>query len=343
MVSRESQTFMFQEAESAPQILRQQLVSNRSRVIQLVDHLKEFKPRIVVTCGRGSSDQATLYGNYLFETLVGIPTSSAAPSIASVYDADLQVEDALYIAISQSGKSPDIVEHARKAKAKGACVVALVNVPDSPLADLADWVLPLGAGEEISVAATKTYITSLTAMAQLVAYYSENVDLQEALEKLPDHMEKAWGKDWSEMRDGLLDAKNLFLIGRGVGFPLAQEVALKFKETCGLHAEAYSAAEVKHGPMAIVGEDFPVLVFTQQDKGRQSIEDLVQVFSERESRVFLAGNPAEGGLPSADSPHELLSPMVSVQSFYRFANSLSLARGYNPDVPPHLNKVNETV
>jgi glucosamine--fructose-6-phosphate aminotransferase (isomerizing) len=142
----------------------------------------------------------------------------------------------------------------------------------------------------------------------------------------------------------LSKARDLYVIGRGTGFGIAQEAALKLKETCGLHAEAFSAAEVLHGPMALVGEGFPVLVFSQNDQSRESIQAMTEYFSRSHARMLVAGFAAPGAtaLPTiAASP--VLEPILMVQSFYRMAEMLSRARGLDPDAPPHLKKVTETV
>jgi glucosamine--fructose-6-phosphate aminotransferase (isomerizing) len=250
----------------------------------------------------------------------------------------------LYLAISQSGKSPDLLAAVQAAKAAGAFVIALVNVTDSPLAALADEVLPLHAGPELSVAATKSYIAALAAIVQLVAAWTGDEDLGAALPTLPALLAQAWALDWTPAVERLKLARNLYVLGRGVGFGIAQEAALKFKETCGLHAEAFSAAEVLHGPMALVKEGFPVLVFAQNDESRESVDAMAKGVAERGADVLLAGagEVGAGALPAL-AAHPVIEPILMIQSFYRMANALSVARGYDPDSPPHLNKVTETV
>ena len=336
-------TLMFQEAASASTVIAAQLEQNASLVAAAVKRLKEFAPRSIVTCARGSSDHAATYAKYLFETRLGLVTSSAAPSITSIYFAKQQLAGTLYIAISQSGKSPDLLASVEQAKAAGALTLAFVNVEDSPLAAMADIVIPLRAGVEKSVAATKSYLSTLSAIMHLVAEWAVDSELQNALTTLPQSLAAAWENDWQVVVDGLKDARNLFVIGRGIGFGAAQEAALKLKETCGLHAEAFSAAEVKHGPMAIVGEGFPVLLFAQQDKTQEGMDSLIDDFRARNAKVFVASESSKGSLPVVAGAYPAIAPMLAVQSFYRMANSLSIARGYNPDEPPHLRKVTETV
>ncbi len=169
--------------------------------------------------------------------------------------------------------------------------------------------------------------------------------MKQAVARLPDALAQAWQKDWTPAIATLKTATNLFVIGRGIGFGTAQEAALKLKETCGLHAEAFSAAEVKHGPMAIVKENFPVLLFTQQDQALSGMDSLIQDFRARKAAMMIASEHMVGKdcLPVVGEVPSIIAPLLAVQSFYRMANELSIARGYNPDEPPHLRKVTETV
>jgi len=338
-------TRMFHEAHESVVAIARQLAGNESAITRLGASLRAAPPRFVVTVARGSSDHAATYAKYLIETQLGRMTASASPSVSSVYSAEPNLEGALYIAISQSGKSPDLVRHAEGARRAGARVVALVNNVDSPLAAVAETVIPLQAGPEKSVAATKSYLCSLSALLHLVARWRDDVGLLDALFDLPSSLSKAWNMDWSPLVDGLTDARNLFVVGRGLGLGAVQEAALKLKETCGLHAEAFSAAEVKHGPMTLVERDFPVLFFAQPDDSWTGTIAVAEEFRRRGARVWLAApnQPWPDALPVASTLHPACTPLATVLSFYRAANALSLARGRNPDTPPHLNKVTETV
>lgn len=337
----ETQTLMFREAAETADVIERQYAANHDTLTALAAELRARPPAFIATCARGSSDHAATYAKYLFETQLGLVTASLSPSVGSVYEVKQKLDNALFIAISQSGKSPDLLRNAEAARAAGARVVALVNVADSPLAMLADTVVPLHAGAERSVAATKSYLASLAAVLQLVAYWKNEAPLRQALDDLPLSLRAAWQMDWSPLTDGLQDARNLFVLGRGLGLAAAQEAALKFKETCGLHAEAYSSAEVKHGPMALVGPGFPVLCFAQPDETEAGTLALAQEFRGRGAQVWLAS--AHGDLPLVAAPHPACAPLITIQSFYRALNALALRRGHNPDVPPHLNKVTETV
>jgi glutamine---fructose-6-phosphate transaminase (isomerizing) len=338
-------TLMYNEAQESAAAVERQLAQNAGLLQALGERLRAQPPRFIVTCARGSSDHAAAYAKYVFETRLGLITASASPSISSIYDADLKLEGALFIAMSQSGKSPDLLRSAQAAKDAGAYVVAMVNVEDSPLAALADTVIPLRAGPERSVAATKSYLATLAAVLQLTAHWSGDQRLHEAIARLPDDLRRGWQGDWSALEQGLVDVHNLFVVGRGYGFGAALEAALKLKETCGLHAEAFSAAEVKHGPMALVGAGFPVLFLAQDDGTLENTLSVAEEFRARGARVWVAAPGAAGGdaLPLPTGIEPIVTPLLAVQSFYRAASALSLARGYDPDLPPHLRKVTETV
>lgn len=340
-----NQTKMHHEAGEAADAIRRQLAANDAIVAALVERLRAAPPRFIVTCARGSSDHAATFGKYVFETQVGLMTASASPSISSIYQARQQLAGALYIAISQSGGSPDLVRAASGAREAGAHVVALVNIEDSPLAKVADTVVPLRAGPELSVAATKSYLCALSALVHVAARWNGDEALFAALQATPAAMRATWAMDWSPLVDGLAGANNLFVVGRGLGLGAAQEAALKLKETCGLHAEAFSSAEVKHGPMALVGRDFPVLFLTQQDESFAGTREVADEFAARGAKVWLTSPDAAQPqrLPVAAAPHPVCAPLIAVQGFYKAANALSIARGHNPDMPPHLNKVTRTV
>jgi glucosamine--fructose-6-phosphate aminotransferase (isomerizing) len=335
---------MFREAAEAPGVVSRQLAANRKIVEALARRLRERPPRAVVTCARGSSDHAATFARYLIETRLGVVTASAAPSVSSIYEVAPSMDGMLCLAISQSGRSPDLLAWSRAAAETGGFVLALVNDADSPLARQADLTLPLHAGSELSVAATKSYIASLSVVCQLTAAWSEDAELSRALEKLPALLDRAWTLPWDAALPMLRDARGLYVIGRGLGFGVAQEAALKLKETSGLHAEAFSSAEVRHGPMALVGPGFPILALAQDDESRSDIETAVQSCVEQVAQVMMAGRRELSGvtLLPTEPGHAALQPIAMIQSFYRLAAQLSVARGLDPDRPPNLAKVTET-
>ncbi len=333
---------MASEANAAPNVVRTLL--DQGSLDRVGARLRALSPGIVATCARGSSDHAATFAKYLIETHAGVLTASAAPSLASLYRAQMRLKDGLFLIISQSGASPDLVLSAKEAKRAGAYVLALVNAPNPPVADFADDVLPLCAGEERSVAATKSFIASLAAIIGLVAHWTQDRALESALASAPDQLRKAAHLDWSAAASALTNAESMYVIGRGLGYGIACETALKLKETCRIHAEAFSAAELRHGPLALIKPGFPVLLLAQSDPTRESVAELASDLARLGANVFLAGASAPGAatLPSLDA-HPALQPMLLAQSLYRFAHDVALARGYDPDHPPHLEKVTETL
>jgi glucosamine--fructose-6-phosphate aminotransferase (isomerizing) len=335
---------MYGEAAQAPAVVRAQLAANAGRIAQLAERLRRSSPRAVVTCARGSSDHAATFARYLIETRLGILTSSASPSVSSVYAVTPDLVGTVMLAISQSGASPDLLATVSRARSNGARIVAMVNAESSPLAQLADDLIPLAAGPELSVAATKSYIASLTAIVQLVASWARDAELAAALENAPPLLERAFGLDWNAAVTQLTGVNNLYVIGRGLGLGIAQEAALKLKETCGLHAEALSAAELRHGPVALVRAHFPLLVFTQDDESRAGVVQLAGELARAGAAVLIAGaEVAQATTLPTEAAHPVIEPLLYAQSFYRMANALSLARGLDPDRPPNLSKVTETL
>jgi glucosamine--fructose-6-phosphate aminotransferase (isomerizing) len=333
---------MLAEAAAAHEAVRAQLED--PRFAEIGARLRELKPRLVATCARGSSDHAATFAKYLIETRTGLPTASLAPSVASLYGAAPVLSDAVLLVISQSGASPDLVAAAAAAKRAGAFVVALVNAADSPIATMADAALPLRAGEERSVAATKSLLASFSALLGLTAHWAEDKPLLQALNATPDLMQRAWALDWSAAAATLRHSDNLYVIGRGLGLGAAGEAALKLKETCVIHAEAFSAAEARHGPMALVGPGFAALLLAQRDEAGASVAAFAADIAALGASAFIAGADAPGAtrLPTIDA-HPAIEPLLLLQSFYRLAHDVALSRGRDPDRPPHLRKITETV
>ena len=307
--------------------------------------LRVLKPRFVVTCARGSSDHASAYGTYLIETGIGLPVASIGPSVASLYNAPLQLEGGLFIAVSQSGRSPDLLRLASAAQASGAFVVCFVNDEGSPLARQADLFIPLCAGTEASVAATKSYLTSAFAFLQLVAHWREDAGLLASVEAVPDWLDAAAKLDWSPALQQLSAVSSFYVIGRGLGAGAANEMALKFKETCRLHAEAFSAAEVIHGPLELVRPGFGAIALTQADGTLPSSIATIRRMVELGATVLSTDTTVPGVVPLPVLPGlpPEVAPLTAVQSFYMAVHSLAQSRGLDPDAPSNLKKVTETV
>jgi glucosamine--fructose-6-phosphate aminotransferase (isomerizing) len=342
-------TQMAREAREAPARCVEQLRLNANLVRDAGRQLRELAPPFAATLARGSSDQAAAFAKFLFETHGGMPTLSHAPSTGSLYHVTSpNFRGVPLIAISQSGRSPDLLAAADDARAEGAVIVALVNDASSPLAERAQIVIPVHAGPETSVAATKSFVCTLVALLHLAAEWSQDAGLLAALDDVGVVLEAAATADWTAAVQPLREASEMLVLGRGPTLPIAGEAALKLKETCNLHAEAFSSAEVAHGPMTLVGPGDPVLALAPLDIARTGLRERLEDFATRGATVIAAGSaedvaPAAIVLPMRTDVHPALAAIAQIQSFYGLANALSLARGYDPDRPPHLNKVTRTL
>jgi glucosamine--fructose-6-phosphate aminotransferase (isomerizing) len=332
---------MLAEAGEAPTVVATQAARIGPIVAEMVAGFRTDPPRTVATIARGSSDNAATYARYLIETRLGIVTTSVAPSISGVFGAAPDMGGTVALAISQSGRSPDLLAAAEAAIGAGARLVSLVNDEASPLAALGTC-LPLSAGPERSIAATKSFIASLSAVARLVAAWDGDRELAGALDRLPETLAQAWALDWSTAAPALAAADHLLVVARGPGLAVAQEAALKFKETSGLHAEAFSAAEVRHGPMALVGPHFPVLAFLPEDEARAGVEETLATLRSAGAPVWTVGGTGDRALPMVPC-HPALLPIAQIQAFYRLADQVAARRGHDPDTPPLLAKVTETL
>ena len=338
-----TETLMLREIREIPDVVARQVTVGASLYRDAGARLRRDAPRFIVSCARGSSDQAASYFKYLAEVRLGVPVASIGPSVASVYNAELHLAKALLLTVSQSGGSPDLVDLQAKGQAGGAYTLALLNETDSPVGNAADSVLPMSAGPEKAVAATKSFVASLVALASVVAAWSEDEALNEALERLPEAIARSLECDWSAAAVPIAAAQSLYTMSRGPGLAIAGEAALKLKETCRLHAEAYSAAELRHGPIVLARDRFAALVFTNGDQSDASVLDAAERLAAAGTCVFIAGGTGRKALPVVPAPDPLLAPICHAVSFYRFVEGLSVSLGENPDAPAMLRKVTETV
>ncbi len=335
---------MLLEAREAPTAVATQLAHNDQQYHDFGALLRQQPPSAVLTVARGSSDHAAHFMAYLIMARLGRLVTSLPMSLITLYQSQIICDGLVSMAFSQSGQSPDLVAPTRFFSDGGARTAAFVNDADSPLAQAAQWVFPLHAGAETSVAATKSYIAQLVAGARLVAAWQDDLVLQSALSTLPGALSRAANTDWSNAVEVLQGADRLFVIGRGTGLPIAMEAALKFKETCGIQAEAFSGAEVKHGPMALIEEGYPLLVFAPRGPAQEGLIALAEEMRQRGAKVLLAAPPnvPDADLPVVETSSIELDPISVIQSFYPMVEALARARGLNPDEPRHLAKVTRT-
>lgn len=336
---------MRQEILEIPSAVERLLSVGATDIKQAAHAIAALDPAFVVTVARGSSDHVCTYLKYATELLLGVPVASVGPSVASVYGAPLKLRNGLAIAVSQSGQSPDIVEMARAAKRDKALSVAITNDVTSPLAKTSDYALDMCAGAELSVAATKTFVTSTVAGLLLLAEWRGDDDLRAAIHKLPSTLDAATRHDWPEVREAIDAERSLFTLGRGPVWAISNEAALKFKETCQIHAESYSSAEVLHGPVSIVDEGFPVLAFAAGDAAEAKLVDVADQIASKGAQVFVTSERAQHATPIGHcrTDHPLADPISLITSFYAMVEKVATSRGINPDKPRHLKKVTETV
>ncbi|KQZ82943.1 aminotransferase [Mesorhizobium sp. Root157] len=338
-------THMRREIEEIPQAVARLLDGSAPSLTEAGRGIRERDPNFVVTVARGSSDHAATFLKYAIELTAGLAVASVGPSVASIYGAKLRLNGSACLAVSQSGKSPDIVAMAESAGQRGALTIALTNTADSPLARACNHSIDILAGPERSVAATKTFVNSAVAGLALMAHCTNDETLLAALRELPGKLELAIGCDWMALAGALEGQKSLFILGRGPSFAIASEAALKFKETCAMHAEAYSTAEVMHGPLALVGPKFPVLALASRDAAERSVADTADALAAKEAAAFATTGLAKRArhLPFVATGHTLTEPLALIVSFYSFVEAFARHRGLNPDAPPNLHKVTETV
>ncbi|HKA71578.1 MAG TPA: SIS domain-containing protein [Xanthobacteraceae bacterium] len=332
------------ELREAPDAVQRQAHCLAAPMKELLARLKRKPPQFVVTCARGSSAHAATFGKHLIERHLGLSVAAAAPNIATVYHRQLRMQDQLFLAVSQSGRSDDLIEFAAMAHAAGALTVALVNDTESPLAAGSDIVLPMAAGPELSVAATKTFVAACTALLRLVAGWANDSAMQAAVERLPDRLAAATGLDWSAALDVLSKKNSLVTIGRGPTLAIAREASLKFKETCDLHAEAFSGAEFLHGPVALVSTLYPILLFMPTDAAAAGLSELAADLRRKGAAVFVTepGHGGDGSLAALPPDHPDTDAVCLVQSFYALAVRLAERRGTDVEQPRHLKKVTRT-
>jgi len=299
------------------------LQANDQLARELGQRLREFAPKFVMIVGRGSSDHAGVFAKYLFEIEAGVPTFAAAPSVASVYGKRLQLAGGLVIVISQSGRSPDILAQAKMAREAGAFCVALVNDETAPIKDIVDLVLPLRAGEE-------------PALLQLAAAWTQSPELARAIDELPQALQAAVDAEPQLTAESLQHSNNLVVLGRGLGYAISKEIALKLKEVCSIHAEAFSSAEFLHGPVTLVENQLKIVDVCVADESYAShLEQIAEVGRRGAELVHLK--------QTVNEVHPRVAPLALLQRFYIDVAAVAIARGIYPDQPAGLKKVTQTL
>jgi len=304
----------------------------------------------IMIAARGSSDNAARYAQYLFGACNRVPVALATPSLYTLYDSPPRLDGALVIGISQSGRSPDIVSVLEAARAQSRPTLAVTNDSFSPLAQAADWVLPLATGEERAVAATKTYTASLGALALLSVALAGDDERRAELARMPAQMRQTLAevRGMATIADRYRDTQEGGVVGRGYNYGTAFEIALKVKELSRVVMEPHSAADFLHGPISILEPGFPLVLVAP---GGRTLPDLVALAGEAHRRgaelIVISDDEnilrvAQTPLPLPPNVPEWLSPLVTVLPGQLLATHLARARGLDPDNPIGLSKVTQT-
>ncbi len=334
-------TKMRQETLQSAEVVTSQWQKNLKLRQNIAAMWQKFDPYSFITIARGSSDHAAQYFNYLASLELGKLTTSLPPSLITLHKAKLDCSRSLAVAISQSGKSPDLISALESIKQQGGQTLALVNVEDSPLATCAQYLYPLHAGPELSVAATKSYIASLFASASLLATLGANKELEKALPAMGDALARPVPV-WHKMLETLKGCKQAMIVGRGLGFSIALEAALKLKETCHIQAEAFSSAEIKHGPQAVIEAGYPLIIFALRGSTKQAMLDLGSEMQQRGANVVVIADD-DNDCRYQIAPHPDLDALSAIHAFYLMAEELTRLRGLDPDNPRSLSKVTMTL
>jgi glucosamine--fructose-6-phosphate aminotransferase (isomerizing) len=326
------------ELREQPEALARLLDRQATRAAEAAQLLRRDDVRYILIASRGSSSNAARYAQYLLGRAHRVPVAFATPSLYTHYDQPPRLDDALVVGISQSGESPDVNAVLEEARAQGRPTIALTNHETSPLARTATAVLPLDAGDEQAVAATKTYMNSLGAIALLFANSTGSAAALEELRGMPARMERQLDRSLAE--EVRLDARGGTVVARGINYATAFEIALKLRELTGVLFEAYSAADLMHGPIAALGADWPVIAVAVPGPTLADLNATIIALARREARVTVIG---EGGeLSLVPGTPEWLTPLVAVVPGQVAAIRLARHLGRDIDRPQGLSKVTLT-
>jgi glucosamine--fructose-6-phosphate aminotransferase (isomerizing) len=331
-------SLMAAEIAEMPRVAREVLRDSSGAIGTLANRLRGLAPPFAAVCGRGSSGNAAQVLRVLVETRLGLPVADVSPSLTTLSGVSLRLSGVPFFVVSQSGASPDIVAATRAARDAGATTIALLNVPDAPLAGAATHVVPLRAHPERSVAATKSVIGAIAAGARLVADWCGDESFARSLASFPDALAEAAGHDWSAWGARLAAARAVVVAGRGLGLPIAQEIALKASEVLRVPGLAFSTAEIRHGPRAALSADTPVLVLPSPEDGGAAAAALAADLRATGVPVFVTG----ADLP-APAPRNPLDAALHLAPAYRAIEAAARAAGLDPDAPPGLSKVTVTL
>ncbi|HTR33725.1 MAG TPA: SIS domain-containing protein [Gaiellaceae bacterium] len=343
-------TYLEQELREQPEALARLLDRQQAYAEQIGELFRGGDVQYVLIASRGSSSNAARYAQYLLGRANRVPVAFATPSLFTLYNQPPRLDGALVIGISQSGKSPDVVSVVEEARRQGRPTVAITNSPASPLGLAADGVLKLEAGDEHAVAATKTYVNSLGAVALIFAASTGDARALAELRAVPEQLAAQLDRSWGDAPSvGVLrDIEGGTVIARGINYCTSFEVALKVRELSGLLFESYSAADLMHGPVAAVAAGWPVVAVAPSGPALAELRTAVEAVAARGARIVAITDDAsvaasaEVTLPLLPGVPEWLSPLVAVVPGQIMAMRLAVLRGVDLDNPLGLQKVTLT-
>lgn len=338
-----------QEIHSQPDVLATLLASQMENVQQIAQAIKGFNPAYVTIAARGTSDNAARYAQYLLGSHARLSVGLSTPSLHTLYETPPDLSRALVIGVSQSGQAEDVRRVLADGNSQGALTLSITNFADSPMAQTADHHIELMAGEERSIAATKTYTAQLMAVAMLCAALADKQEMSDELTHIPEYMRRTLTEsvsiaNWAERYRYM---ERYAVIGRGYNYATAFEISLKIKELCYIPGEGYSEADFRHGPIALVSSGFPVITVAPKGKTLATVVDLLDKMDDKSAETLIISNDddvlkrATKSMRIPDVP-EWLSPLVAVVPGQVFAMQQALIRGYEVDRPRGLTKVTVT-
>lgn len=343
-------SLMLSEIDSQPAALAETIKNERQKIAQLGQFLKQRDIDLIVLVARGSSDNAALFGRYLLEITTGIPVSLSAPSVHTIYNAKLRLDHALVVGVSQSGEGEDINRVLQNARASGAYTVGITNEVKSTMTTLVDETLLTHGGRERSVAATKTFT------GQMLLFYMLAAELAHApssfrYDSIPEFVARALEQKPAilELVQRYVFMENCVVVGRGLAYANAYELALKLMETCYVVAERFSSADFLHGPLAMVERHFPVILFAPPGVMLEGVKKLIERLSELHADTLaITGDIDAAGMCSRSiiMPREIdefVAPIPYIVPGQLFAALLAEAKGLDPDAPRSLSKVTRTL
>jgi glucosamine--fructose-6-phosphate aminotransferase (isomerizing) len=343
-------TKMMTEIKEQPEIIKNILLNNEQLINKIVLDIMESNIKIVVFVARGTSDHAAIYGKYMIEHSLGIPVSLAAPSIVTMYHKNMDYSQTLVIGISQSGQALDVIEVLKQAKEQNAITIGITNTMNSPIAAMVKYHMFTNAGEEKSVAATKTFTGQLMMLAMLVSKWSNNEELFTLLKTVPNFLDKVILKanHMEKIVERYIYIKDCFVLSRGMNYPIALESALKIQETSYVKAKAYSFADFQHGPFAMISDHTPVIVFAPKGPSLEDSKHMLRKLEAEKAEIICISNDPillkahNISFAIPDIMDDRITPFFNIVFAQIFACKLSLARGCNPDAPRNLKKVTLT-